>query len=75
VVIFSKSRLPVPEEKTKMAEWMTITEAAIKLGIGPSKISRLVKSGQVQTIDDPVDKRVKLVDLEELTKLFKRHVR
>ena len=55
-----------------MAQWVNITEAAIKLGIGPSKISRLVKSGKIKTIDDPIDKRVKLVDLEEVEKLFIR---
>jgi len=55
-----------------MAQWMNITEAAIKIGVGPSKISRLVKSGTITVIQDPVDKRVKLVDLEEVEKLFKR---
>jgi len=55
-----------------MAQWVTITEAAIKLGVGTSVISRVVKDNQLKTIKNPVDKRTKLVDLEEVTKLFKR---
>lgn len=55
-----------------MSEWITITDAAVRLGVGPSKISRLVKSKQIQTMDDPIDRRVKLVDFDELQKLFRR---
>ena len=55
-----------------MAEWVNITEAAIRIGVGPSKISRLVKAGKIATVEDPIDKRVKLVDLEEVQKLFTR---
>jgi hypothetical protein len=62
-------------EETHMPEWVTITEAARRLGIGASKISRVIKNKQIKPTEDPVDKRVKLVDLEEVGKLFKRHSR
>jgi len=55
-----------------MSEWVTITEAALKLGVGTSVVSRVVKDNHLKTIKNPVDKRTKLVDLEEVAKLFKR---
>lgn len=57
-----------------MAEWVNITEAALRLKVAPSKISRLVKAQQIKTQEDPIDRRVKLVDFEELEKLFRRHL-
>ncbi len=56
-------------------QWVTITDAAVRLGVGPSKISRLVKSRQIKTKDDPIDKRLKLVDFGELEKLFESSAR
>lgn len=38
--------------------------------ISPNTISRLANRGTIQTKDDPVDARVRLVDLDELRRLF-----
>lgn len=38
--------------------------------VSPNTISRLANRGTIQTKDDPVDARVRLVDLDELRRLF-----
>jgi hypothetical protein len=38
--------------------------------VSPNTISRLANRGIIQTKDDPIDARVRLVDLEELRRLF-----
>ncbi len=38
--------------------------------ISPNTVSRLANRGTIQTKDDPVDTRVRLVDLDELRRLF-----
>lgn len=38
--------------------------------VSPNTISRLASRGTIQTKDDPVDARVRLVDLDELRRLF-----
>ncbi len=38
--------------------------------ISPNTISRLANRGTIQAKDDPVDARVRLVDLDELRRLF-----
>lgn len=38
--------------------------------VSPNTISRLANRGTIQTKDDPVDARVRLVDLDELRTLF-----
>jgi len=58
-----------------MQRWVPMREAAIILKsegfkISPNTISRLANRGTIQTKDDPVDARVRLVDLDELRRLF-----
>jgi hypothetical protein len=55
--------------------WVPMREAAAILRaegfkVSANTISRLANRGTIQTKDDPVDARVRLVDLEELRKLF-----
>ena len=38
--------------------------------VSPNTISRLANRGTIQTKDDPIDARVRLVDLDELRRLF-----
>lgn len=57
------------------AQWVPMREAARTLQaegfkINPNTISRLAGRGTIQTKNDPVDTRVKLVSLEELRQLF-----
>lgn len=54
-------------------EWVTIQEASDRLGIKRNKISRLASRGVIQSRDNPLDARVRLVDLNELRALFKRY--
>jgi hypothetical protein len=58
-----------------MAKWVPMREAAAILKaegfkVSPNTISRLASRGTIQTRDDPIDTRVRLVDLDELRKLF-----
>jgi hypothetical protein len=54
-------------------EWVTIQEAASRLKVGRNKISRLVSRGVIQTRDNPLDARVRLVDLNELRTIFETY--
>ncbi len=56
-------------------EWVSMREAAARLKaegfkISPNKVSRLANRGKIQAIDDPLDERVRLVELNELRTLF-----
>lgn len=54
-------------------EWVTIQEAHERLGIKRNKISRLASRGVIQSRANPLDARVRLVDLNELRALFKQY--
>ncbi len=54
-------------------EWITIQEASSRLKVGRNKISRLVSRGVIQTKDNPLDARVRLVNLNELRTLFETY--
>jgi hypothetical protein len=48
---------------------ITLSEAARLLEVSRAKMSVLVSSGALQTIDDPLDRRVKLVRREDVVAL------
>ena len=52
-------------------EWVTMTQAAKEIGVTLSKISRLASLKRIKTQYNPYDERTKLVDLNELKRLFK----
>jgi Helix-turn-helix domain len=54
-------------------EWVTMKEAAERLGVGRNKISRLASRGIIKTKDNPLDARVRLVNLNELRTLFETY--
>lgn len=54
-------------------EWVTIQDAASRLGINRNKISRLANRGAIQSRENPLDARVRLVDLNEIRALFKQY--
>jgi DNA-binding MarR family transcriptional regulator len=56
-------------------EWVTMREAATRLKVTPSKLSRLAKSGKIRTKDDPVDERVTLVEFNEVRALLESSIR
>lgn len=51
-------------------EWITMSEAARRLGTTVNKISRMADKGQIQTQKDPYDDRVKLVNYAEVYQIF-----
>jgi len=51
-------------------EWVTMSEAARRLGTTVNKISRMADKKQIQTQKDPYDDRVKLVNYAVLYQLF-----
>ncbi len=54
-------------------EWVTITEAANRLKVRRNKISRLASRGVIETRDNPLDARVRLVNINELQALFEKY--
>lgn len=62
-------------------EWVPLTEAAFQLrtegfDVSVSKLSRMARDNKIKTERDPLDERVKLVELNQLRQLFgasKRH--
>lgn len=53
-----------------MAQWVSMREAARQLGKSQPTISRLAAQKTIKTKTDPTDRRVQLVNLEELRKLY-----
>jgi transposase len=51
-------------------QWMSMRTAAKRLGVSANKISRLASKGRITTRDNPLDERMRLVDFNELRKLF-----
>lgn len=50
---------------------LKLSDAAAYLGVSTSKISRLIKAGELACVVDPLDRRRKLVNFEEI-ELLKR---
>ena len=48
---------------------ITLSEAAKLLSVSRAKISRLVSNNALQTVNDPLDQRVKLVRREDVLAL------
>ena len=53
-------------------EWVTMSEAANRLGVSVSQISRLAQRGEIKAEADRLNKRVKLVDFNEVRRLFEQ---
>ena len=51
--------------------WLPMKEAAERLGISYYKLIRMVDRGKIQTMSDDLDRRVRLVNLEEVKKVFR----
>jgi hypothetical protein len=54
-------------------EWVTMQEAANRLRINRNKISRLASRGAIKSRENPLDARVRLVDLNEIRALFEKY--
>jgi len=60
---------------TPNEEWVPMSEAAYQLksegyAVSLSKLSRMAKNNEIKTDTDPIDKRARFVDLNELRRLF-----
>jgi hypothetical protein len=49
-----------------MEEWITMKDAAKKLKVSYYKLSQLAMTGEIETKDSLRDKRVKLVNTEQI---------
>ena len=48
---------------------MKLSDAAAYLGVSPAKISRLIKSGELKCSGDILDRRRKIVRVEDLDRI------
>lgn len=55
-------------------QWVTMTEAAEQLGVPLFQISRMAKRGDIKAVSDAVNRRVKLVELNEVRRVFERSI-
>ena len=55
-------------------QWMTMSEAANEMGVPVAQISRLAKKGEIKVQKDRLNKRVRLVDINEIKTLFKSSI-
>jgi excisionase family DNA binding protein len=53
-------------------QWITMTEAAQRLDVPLSQISRLASSGKIRSEQDVVNRRVRLVEFNEVKKIFEQ---
>lgn len=53
-------------------DWITLSEAAKLLRVSRPKMSRLVSSGTLETKEDPLDQRVRLVRRDDVLALIVR---
>lgn len=64
------TRYHMTEHDEVQDEWITMSEAAKRLGISLSKISRLAALNRIETQRDPYDERTRLVNYAELRRIF-----
>lgn len=53
-----------------MEEWLPMKEAAKKLKVSYYKLSQLAMTGEISTKDSLRDKRVKLVNVEQIKQIL-----
>jgi hypothetical protein len=58
-------------ENNMPEQWITMKDAAKAVGTSPSKISRLASIGAIEVRENVIDRRLKLVNLEQVTELFR----
>jgi excisionase family DNA binding protein len=52
------------------SKWIKASEAAELLGVSPSTITKMVKRGELTARSDPRDKRVTLIDRDQVEALL-----
>jgi hypothetical protein len=56
-------------------QWVTMKDAAKAVGTSASKISRLAAIGAIEVKTDIIDRRLKLVNLEQVREVFSHRVK
>jgi len=56
---------------TPNEQWLPMKEVASMLNISYDKLGRLVRRKEIRIKYEPLDQRVKLVELNEVKKMFK----
>jgi hypothetical protein len=59
------------EPEMQNQEWLPMKEAAAQLKISYYKLIRMVDRGKLETREDDLDRRVRLVNLEEVRRVFR----
>lgn len=58
-------------EQKSGEQWVPMKEAAEMLNISYDKLGRLVRRREIRSQDDPLDQRVKLVEINEVKRIFR----
>ncbi len=58
-----------PKSKEPPEGYMTVARARQRLKVAPATMARIIRDSGIQTFDDPRDRRVKLLKVEDVEKL------
>ncbi len=58
-----------PTGKEPPEGYMTVARARERLRVAPATMARIIRDSGIQTFDDPRDRRVKLLRVEDIEKL------
>ena len=70
-----KERKSKQEVELQTGKFLKLSDAAAYLKVSSRKVGRLIKEGNLKCENDPLDKRLKLIRLEELDKLKRTSLR
>ena len=62
-----------PTGKEPPAGYMTVAQARARLRVAPATMARIIRDSGIQTFDDPRDRRVKLLRVEDVEQLATPH--
>ena len=51
-------------------QWVPMSKASKELGVSTAKLSQMAKTGEISSKKHLIDKRITLVDIQELKTLF-----
>jgi len=57
-------------DKKRVDEWVTLTQAAKRVGVSVTKLSLMAKDKRFPTRRDPKDERKRLVNMADLYEIF-----
>lgn len=60
------------EKREEQHDMMTVTQAREALGVSPTKMSDMLKRGELHATADPLDKRIRYIAVEEVNAIKAR---